>query len=155
MTTPPRGQHQPPWTAPQTGAPNSSTTTTTRTASPSSQQSGRYTFYWKAFLLCFRFNFYLQDRRLIASVSKPTGWTHLVLNYLGPSDSEGIKVYRDGAEGPDVTKDDLSCSTGDGRVVIGLASPDADRFYGTFQIDELIFFNETLTPEEIQMLASV
>ena len=78
-----------------------------------------------------------------------------MLNYLGPSDSEGIKVYRDGAEEPDVTKNDVACSTGDGRVVIGCAFPDADCFYGTFKIDELIFFNQTLTPEEILILGSV
>ena len=94
----------------------------------------------------FRFSFFLQDGRFIADHSKPSGWVHIVLNYLGPNN--GIKIYSDGAEQADTNKQSLSYSAGDGTIIIGRPFPNVDRNYGTFQIDELVFFNQALTPEK-------
>ena len=102
-----------------------------------------------------RFSLFLQDGRFITYHSKPSGWVHIVLNYIGPNNGEGIKIYSDGVEQADTTKQSLSFSAGDGKIIIGRIFPNEDRNYGTFQIDKLIFFNQALTPEEIHMLGSV
>ena len=55
--------------------------------------------------LLFRFRVYLQGGLFEATRSPPTGWTHIILNYLGPSNGEGIRIYYDGAEvASDTTK---------------------------------------------------
>ena len=88
-------------------------------------------------------------------LSKPTGWTYLIFNYFGPSDEEGMQVYRDGAEETIGQRREDQSPAGDGRVVIGRMFPNQDKNYATMQIDELIFFNQLLTPEEIQLFDSV
>ena len=101
------------------------------------------------------FGLFLPNGKFVTYYSKPSGWVHVVLNYIGPNNGEGIKVYVDGVEEADVTKESLSYSAGDGKIILGRIFPNEDRSYRTFQIDELIFFNQTLTLEEIQMLGSV
>ena len=85
----------------------------------------------------------------------PTGWTHLVLNYIGPNDGQGIKVYYDGAE---VENDTIKCggsrSAGDGRIVVGRIYTNSDEDYTSMQIDELIFFNKALSTTDIKLLYS-
>ena len=51
---------------------------------------------------------------------KPTVWTHIVLNYLGPNEGEGIAVYYNRPpERIDPTKHAKSRTAGDGRIVVG------------------------------------
>ena len=80
-----------------------------------------------------------------------TRWTHVVLNYLGPHD--GIQMFMDGVE---VVAGTLSSrplsTTGNGRIVVGKGYTDRDDNYSSVQVDELIFFNSLLKPEEIDML---
>ena len=66
-----------------------------------------------------------------------------------------MKVYRDGAEETNGQRREDQSPAGDGRVAIGRMFPNQDKNYATMQIDELIFFNQALTPGEIQMLNSV
>ena len=42
--------------------------------------------------------------------------------------------------------------TGNGRIVLGKGYTDRDDNYSSVQVDELIFFNSLLKPEEIDML---
>ena len=70
------------------------------------------------FLLCLRFRIYLLATEFRVDLNRPAGWTHIVLNYFGPT--ARIKVYFNGAEvASDKTKSGGSRSTGDGRVVVG------------------------------------
>ena len=48
--------------------------------------------------LCFRFDVDVLDGVFSAEFSRPTGWTDIVLNYVGPNDGQGIRVYYDGVE---------------------------------------------------------
>ena len=82
-------------------------------------------------LLYFRFNIFLQDGGFETSLSKPSGWFHIVLNYPGPNNGEGIRVFINGAEADAATEKHGTSDAGDGRVVIGRAVSDTNHFYGT------------------------
>ena len=89
--------------------------------------------------------------------SAPTGWTHIVLNYIGPNDEsdEAVTMFFNGTEeDSDTTKDGLPYSPGDGRIVLGRLYTDSDNGYSSVQVDELTFFNRTLTLDEIAALAN-
>ena len=107
-------------------------------------------------LLCFSFSVYLLDGGFSASFSIPTGWTHIVLNYIGPNDGEGIRVYYNGTEvESDTTKTTRSYAPGDGRIVVGRSYTDSDKYYASMHIDELIFFNKALSTNDIKLLYNV
>ena len=100
---------------------------------------------------------------------KPIGWYHLVLNYFGSSPGEGIRVYHDGVEvgvGRGTFKYPLNDATtpGEGRIAIGRDSVSGDGIniyrdvisggvYGSAEVDELKFFNSTLTDAAIASLS--
>ena len=50
------------------------------------------------FLLSFSASIYLYDHRFdtSAGISTTTQWIHLVLNFIGPENGQGIEFYRDG-----------------------------------------------------------
>ena len=78
--------------------------------------------------------------------SQPFGWTHLVLNYIGPNNGQGIQIYFNGMQiGSDNTKSGTSYQPGDGRVILGRHHL---RYAGA-DVDELLFFNKTLSDQEI------
>ena len=78
-----------------------------------------------------------------------------MLNYIGPNDGEGIRVYINGTqEDSDTAKNNNPKSAGDGRVVVGRWNTDRDDHNSSVQIDELIFFNRYLSPAEIAALAT-
>ena len=106
-------------------------------------------------LLCFRSVLNLQDGYYYPQPTKPTGWTHIVLNFIGPNKGQGVWIYYDGLEvaGSSV-KSEASHSPSDGRFVVGRYYTDSDQDYVTVQIDELTFFNHHLTLEEITTLGN-
>ena len=85
-----------------------------------------------------------------------SGWTHVVLNYLGPEDGQGIVGYFNGVQGTfDRYKSGQSFSTGDGRVVVGRYETDRDRYYAGVDLDELLFFNQKLSIQEIMDIVNI
>ena len=102
----------------------------------------------------FRYIVDLTDRRFLTHLEKPAGrWYHLVMNYMGPNDGQGITVYTDGAlRGSDTNKDTHTYTAGDGRLVIGRHYTDHDGHYESVTFDELTFWNRILTLQEIQAL---
>ena len=99
----------------------------------------------------FGFSFLVDYFR--AKDAVPSGWTHVVLNYIRPSDGQGIRVYYDGIEvKSDTTNDGGSRSAGDGRIVIGRKYTVFDRDYSGVQVDELLFFNGALSNKDINAL---
>ena len=91
------------------------------------------------------------DGRFSKSVSRPSGWTHVVLNYMGPNNGQGIRIYHNGVQiGNDTTKSGGTRSAGDSKVVIGRWQTNRDQWYGSVDVDELLFFNQKLTDQEIQ-----
>ena len=99
---------------------------------------------------CFSFTVNLPVWNYIEDTSVPTGWTHVVLNYLGPDNVKGIRIYYDGtAMASDTTLDLESQLAGDGRVVVGRAYTDQYQRYASVQVDELMFFNQTVSASEL------
>ena len=98
----------------------------------------------------------LPGGQFFANTKRPSGWFHIVLNYIGPKDGEGIKIFIKGAQ---VASDTITSRgpypTGDGRIVVGKKNTDEQNlFYASVQVDELRFFNRYLTQEEISVLAT-
>ena len=90
---------------------------------------------------------------LAAQTTVPSGWFHVVYNYIGPNNGEGVTIYHDGVE--ELWKADRTTHgypAGSGNVVIGRTSPSKDENYASVMMDELMFFNRKLTVEEIQIL---
>ena len=98
------------------------------------------------------------DGFFVTTVDKPSpGWTHIVLNYIGPDSRQGIQIYLDGEH----TKNDLELTIttytrtlGDGKVVLGRRYTDQDKNYASVEIDELVFFDSNINMAQIQMLAA-
>ena len=111
----------------------------------------------KFYFLCFRFRVYLLDVYYLVIQTRPTGWTHIVLNYIGPNDGQGIRIFYDGQEVTSEIRKSASSSSrpaGDGRIVVGRIYTDQDKLYASMQIDELAFFNEALSSTEITAMYS-
>ena len=87
--------------------------------------------------LYFRFWLSLPDGYFSIVYSRPNGWTHIVLNFIGPNDEEGVRIYYNGEE---VKRDTIKSSSfhaaGDGRIVVGRYYPDRDERYACVQVDE-------------------
>ena len=74
-------------------------------------------------------------------------------NYVGPNNGEGIRIFFNEAEmGSDTIKDGGPYPTGDGRIVVGRRQTDKDGKYASVQVDELIFFNQSLSTTDIKLL---
>ena len=88
------------------------------------------------------------------SVGRSNEWVHGVLNFLGPNDEEGIRIYKNGKHVGNHTIITQSSSTeSNGRIAIGRAFTEINNYYGSVQVDELLFFNHSLTEQEIGMLS--
>ena len=105
------------------------------------------------FLIALRFLLYLEDGVLTTYHARQTGWTHVVLNYIGPNNGEGIRMFIDGTEvASSTTKHGRSYSPGDGRIVVGRYYTNYDGNYASVQMDELIYFNAAMTSTEVQLI---
>ena len=95
---------------------------------------------------------YFLNKYFILASLRQTGWTHIVLNYIGPNDEQGIRGYYNGMEVVNGFTKDATRSPGDGRIVVGKIKTDENRDYPSMQIDELIFFNKALSTTDIKLL---
>ena len=88
-----------------------------------------------------------------AGVTKPTDWIHFVLNFIGASDGEGVRIFINGVlVGSDTTITSYSYTQGDGRIVLGRMVTNEDKEYASAVFDDLLYFNKALTNEEIRYL---
>ena len=102
---------------------------------------------------CSRFATFLSDGRFAVKSSKPEEWTHIVMNYIGPNSSEGIRIYYDGEEvARETRKSSGSNSPGDSRIVVGRLYTNLNNQYARVRVDELFFFNQVLTYSDIEVL---
>ena len=80
-------------------------------------------------------------------------WMHLVLSYIGPNYGQGIRVFKDGVLASyDRSRFSGTYIAGDARLVVGRKYVDRDDYYTSVEIDELIFFNEALSDDEVREL---
>ena len=90
-----------------------------------------------------RFQLNLLDGHFDVTISPSADWNHVVLNYIGPENRQGIQVYLDGLlTGSDSNKTSGINSPGDGRVVVERSKTDRNGNYTFIDVDELLFFNE-------------
>ena len=109
---------------------------------------------------CFRYSVYLPDGHFEFRGERRSGWVHAVMNYVGPNEGQGIRIYNDGELiGSDTTKSGEANSPSDGRILIGRADlpligsgGGTLPFYTSVEVDELLIFNRTLTEPEIILL---
>ena len=92
------------------------------------------------------------------------GWFHVVINFIGPNDGQGFKVYNDGlqekgrkkggvqGEGANIIGS-TDYPPSDGRIVLGRSHTNFDGQYSSVYIDELYFYNTCLTKEQITRLS--
>ena len=104
------------------------------------------------FLNWSRYGVHVSDGRFYSKANGSHGWFHIVLNFIGPSD--GIQIYNDGVKVTnDASKRPKNYTDGDKNIVIGRRFSDLDTRYASVQVDELLFFNQTLIETEITMLS--
>ena len=101
----------------------------------------------------FHYSFYVSTTReyFRTIVDRPSGWTHVVLNYFGPNNGQGIRTHVDDVQaGSDSPFDVATYSPGSGRVVVGRGFTDfVHSFYGGAIMDELLFFDHVLRDQQI------
>ena len=106
--------------------------------------------YIETFAFFFRFRIHLPETFIEAGHYLPTEWTHIVMNYLGPNNDEAIRILYNAKEVESYMGTySRSYSTGDGRVVVGRHHPDRHQQNPSVQLDELLFFNQTLSPADV------
>ena len=110
-------------------------------------------------LFYFRPVIYVPDGRYELSYGlddfQPTDWIHIVVNYIGSNEGEGVRMYINGEKmdsDTEKTAGHLTYSTGDGRIVVGRRRTDKDQDYVSVQVDELIIFNRTLSNVEVESI---
>ena len=90
---------------------------------------------------------------------KPSGWFHVVVNFLGPNDGEGLRVHYDGVElealrgDPSRRHASSRAQNLESRILIGRLFYIIDNYYISVEADELFFFNQALTDPEITTLS--
>ena len=91
----------------------------------------------------------------LSGMNATSDWTHVVLNYIGPNNGEGIQAYLDGKlAGSDdtITVYPWFVPGGNGVTIIGKKITPGGGMYASFEIDELAFFNVKLSEAQIQKL---
>ena len=84
-------------------------------------------------------------------MNQPSGWTHVVLNYIGPDNGQGIRIYHSGVlTMTEDTKTYFTPLSGHGRVAVGMDGDCGHGWvYAGVDMDELLFFNKMLSDQEI------
>ena len=97
----------------------------------------------------------LRGEKFWTDIQSPSNqWTHVALNYIGPEDGQGMRIYVDGVLTRNVTTKILwAARNSDGRLRIG--SPDTSGVNAIDDIDELLFFNNILTDEQIMTIKNM
>ena len=108
----------------------------------------------------FRYSVHVPDGYFEFFAPSTSNWVHAVMNFIGPNEGQGIRIYNDGKLiGNDTTKDNATHSPSNGGIQIGrvdllfVNNPSTTYpFYASVEVDELLIYNRTLTEPEIIML---
>ena len=101
---------------------------------------------------------YVLDGNFMVGMQIFDSWTHVVMNFIGPKDGQGIKGYANGIlRRTDYSLGSATFYPGDGRIVMGRTYTDnsIDSYYANFDLDELFIFNEKLNEDEILVLKNI
>ena len=118
--------------------------------------------FFKKIFNYFRYSVYLPDGNFGFVQEPVSGWVHAVLNFIGPNEGQGIRIYNDGRLiGTDTTKFNASFTQSDGRIQIGRAdlnvagTANTMQFYASVDVDDLLIYNRSLTEPEIILLKQI
>ena len=102
----------------------------------------------------FRYSLTLTDGQFKVTMDgNPSGWTHIVVNYLGPDNGQGIWIYYDGQfQKNSDTKETSESQPGNGLTAVGRRYYNMHEGYASLEIDELVFFNMKLSDDQIVQL---
>ena len=77
-----------------------------------------------------------------------------MLNYIGPNNGQGIKVYFNGEEtvARNICTGSATFQNGDGQVVVGRLLTNKDHSYASAEVDELIYFDMSLDILQIKAI---
>ena len=89
-------------------------------------------------------------------------WVHAVMNFIGPNEGQGIRIYNNGKLiGNDTTKSNEVNSPSDGQIQLGridlhhTGTTSTLPFYSAVEVDELLIYNRTVTEPEIILLSQI
>ena len=102
-----------------------------------------------------RYCVHLPNNYITATISTvPPTWYHLVFNYIGTTNAEGVVIYHDGVHvGSSTEKTSYARNTRPGVVVIGRYFVQLlEEGFASVVVDELLFFNRIITTDEVQIL---
>ena len=105
-------------------------------------------------IFCFRFLATLNGGYFSTSYSADYNtWIHVGYVFRGPSNGQGIRVYKDGIyENAGSQKASWSTGTPSGVLKIGRLFEGSDAKYSRAQVDELMFWNRQLSEDEIRTI---
>ena len=111
---------------------------------------------WQYFLNYFRYWVTLPSDYFGIIMEHPSNneWIYVVMNYIGPNDGQGLRIYHNSIlVANDTTLTSRQWYPGNRKIVVGRHYNGADHWYSSVQVDELYFFNRFLTEAEIRMLS--
>ena len=97
------------------------------------------------------------DGHFSTIVRVATNWVHVVLNFIGPSNGQGFRVFHDGVEvigninASQFIPQNSTISSS--KFFIGKLYYNMDQDYSSVQVDELFLHNQALTEAEITSLS--
>ena len=84
-----------------------------------------------------------------------SGWVHVLFNFIGTNDGQGIEVYYDGENvGMDTSRRPHGKSNGHRSIIVGASYSADSADYASVKLDELLFFNVALTETQIALLSN-
>ena len=76
-----------------------------------------------------------------------------MFNYIGTNNADGVAIYHDGVEMEGNTQKTANTKNkGPGVAVLGRYFVQLEQYFASVMVDELLFFNRYLTPQEVQIL---
>ena len=112
-------------------------------------------------LYCFhcRYAYYGHNRYFVHSIARPSGsiWYHIVFNFSGENTNDAVKIYHDfvPVACSNLSRVLSSINFADGTIFLNRALTGQLGTYGSFQIAQLLFFNQALIDIEIAMLSNI
>ena len=98
--------------------------------------------------LCFHFRITfdfnnMTTARFSVDLNLLSGWNHVTVNYLGPNNGQGIRVYRNGLQkGSDDIKFQPDLRLGDDRTAVGRLYTKDDGNYGSFENCRIVRYGQ-------------
>ena len=104
------------------------------------------------FSYCFRYGILLPGGFYTVIANHPIGWVHIAMNFIRGRE---LELYEAGQpNGRDTVLNTLfQYGPTNGRIIIGRYYSAQDGFYGSVQVDQLLFYNHPLSEEEITRLS--